>query len=239
MPNADEAETPEAGAILPLEPGTDLVVKVGFVVPRDRLDSVAGSLHGLAKQVVAVAMEELQKRNAEMPAEPESVPWIPLRRAAIDMDKAHRIAARFAVSLEDILAEEVWVNDRYQVHVRTIRQRPDSQWPPMKHLSIRRHDRAACHDWRDFQKIKNDLVGPDCEAVELYPREDRLADSANQYHLWALTDGVRFPFGFADRLVSGYDESGMSRQRPWADGDEPADLIASEAVKGCQGELIP
>ena len=39
------------------------------------------------------------------------------------------------------------------------------------------------------------------EAVELYPAESRLVDNANQWHLWCVT-GFRFPFGFAERLVS-------------------------------------
>jgi hypothetical protein len=36
------------------------------------------------------------------------------------------------------------------------------------------------HDWRDLQRIKNQLVGPECEAVELYPAESRKVDTANQ-----------------------------------------------------------
>ena len=32
------------------------------------------------------------------------------------------------------------------------------------------HDGTARHDWRDFQAIKNQLAGPECEAFELVPR---------------------------------------------------------------------
>lgn len=85
----------------------------------------------------------------------------------------------------------------------------------MVHLSIKRIDREPIHDWRDLQTIKNILVGEECEAIEVYPAESRLVDSANQYHLWAFTSSeVRVPVGFGERLV---DEKpiGQSTQRPF------------------------
>lgn len=84
---------------------------------------------------------------------------------------------------------EMWLNDRYVVSVTRL---PEGG----THLSIRRSDRKALHDWRDLQRIKNDILGPEVEAVELYPAESRLVDTANQYHLWALPDAQRFGFGF-------------------------------------------
>ncbi len=52
-------------------------------------------------------------------------------------------------------------------------------------ISIRRHDNAPCHKWRDFQEIKNQLLGPDHNMVEVYPAESRLLDTENVYHLWS------------------------------------------------------
>lgn len=69
------------------------------------------------------------------------------------------------------------------------------------HLSIHDRHRSTRHDWRDFQRVKSELVGPEREAVELYPAESRLVDTANEYHLWVMPEGVRFPFGFAERLT--------------------------------------
>jgi hypothetical protein len=69
-------------------------------------------------------------------------------------------------------------------------------------LTITRHDRQPCHEWRHFQQIKNELVGPEYEAVELFPAESRLVDTSNEYHLWVQpTPGVRLPFGFPGRFV--------------------------------------
>ena len=76
-------------------------------------------------------------------------------------------------------------------------------WPEMVWLSIRRQDREAVHDWRHFQQIKNELVGPECEAIEIYPAESRLVDAANQYHLWCFKQpGERWPVGFQERYVT-------------------------------------
>lgn len=84
---------------------------------------------------------------------------------------------------------------------------------PLVHLSIKRIDQAPVHDWRDLQRIKDELIGPECEAVELYPANSRLlVDTSNQFHLWCSRDAsFRFPFGFGDRLVT--DDSGSHVQR--------------------------
>ena len=72
------------------------------------------------------------------------------------------------------------------------------------YLSIRRNDREPCDSWRDFQEIKNQLCGPEREAVQVYPAESRLMDTANQYHLWVMPEGEIFPMGyFTPRIVVG------------------------------------
>lgn len=97
------------------------------------------------------------------------------------------------------LEGDVYLNSLYQVVKREVpAKNPDA--PRMWHLSIKRRDKQAVHDWRHLQRIKNELLGPEIEAVELYPAESRLVDMANQYHLWGI-EGFQFPFGFADRNV--------------------------------------
>lgn len=82
---------------------------------------------------------------------------------------------------------------------------------PMLHLSFRRRDRKPIREWRHVQRMKSELCGADCEAVELYPNEDDLLDAANQYHLWVMPPGLRFPFGFrSGRNVA--DNADISRQ---------------------------
>ena len=113
----------------------------------------------------------------------------------------------------------VWENSRYVVVMRDVGGGGEGKliW-----LSIKNADNSARHDWREFMRIKNDLVGTDVEAVELYPAESRLVDNANQFHLWAVV-GFRFPFGFEERLVS-EDTPGVT-QRPFEKDMRPADLV--------------
>lgn len=110
---------------------------------------------------------------------------------------------------EDVLAQvydqEVWLNDRYQCAVRYLDATPEGAL----HLSIKRIDKEVIHDWRDLQQIKTDVAGAEREAVELYPAESRVVDTANQYHLWVAPEGRRIEVGFiSGRIVS--DETGES-----------------------------
>jgi hypothetical protein len=76
-------------------------------------------------------------------------------------------------------------NNRYHVILRKY-PNPDEDKPDIIHLSIRDDGRSAQHDWRDFQRIKNEVVGPETEMVEMYPRNSQVVDYSNQYHLWGF-----------------------------------------------------
>jgi hypothetical protein len=127
---------------------------------------------------------------------------------------------------------QVWVNNLFTVLVRLVKS---PGWPDMIHLSIRRMDRQIIDDWRDKQRIKNMIVGPEHEGIELFPAESRLVDSANQFHLWVLsTPEARFPFGFQERLVSENTSvsvgGGASQQRPFNDDNRPSDLATQADI---------
>lgn len=90
---------------------------------------------------------------------------------------------------DEFLAGETWLNDDYVViHTKLVNK--------VEHLSIRRTDRKPCRDWRDFQQIKTQLCGAEREAVEVYPAESRVVDTANQFHLWVLPEGMSMPVGY-------------------------------------------
>jgi len=126
------------------------------------------------------------------------------------------------------IPDAVFMNSRYEVWVYRNIGCGDA-WPRMHWLSIKRRDKEAIHDWRDLQRIKNDLIGPENEGVELYPAESRLADSANQYHLWVLADpSVQFPFGYQERLVAEGSWQ-KSKQRPFE--DRPADCLNDDDIE--------
>lgn len=115
---------------------------------------------------------------------------------------------------------EVWLNGIYQVAVRRFHEpgKAATVW-----LSIKRKDRGpvGVERFRHFQRIKNELVGPECEAVELYPAESRLVDTANQWHLWVFADPkYRLPFGYTERLVRTESSAGAV-QRPFGPDEIP------------------
>jgi hypothetical protein len=106
----------------------------------------------------------------------------------------------------------LYENSRYLVWKRSC---GTGECGTLWHLSIRNRANTAEHDWRDCQRIKNELVGPEAEGAELYPAESRKVDAANQFHLWVFDgQGFRFPFGFEERLVSGVPVEGGA-QRPF------------------------
>jgi hypothetical protein len=97
---------------------------------------------------------------------------------------------------ESLNANEYWRNDTYLVMVL--------RSPDVTRVSINRHDKQPIRNWEDFQAIKNQILGPEAEAAELYPAESRLVNQGNQYHLWCInTPGFQFPFGITSgRQVS-------------------------------------
>lgn len=104
-----------------------------------------------------------------------------------------------------------YVNDLYQVEVG----------PALGDLfefqiNIRRRDGGMFKDWRHFQQIKNEMIGEECEAIELYPAESRKVDASNKYHIWGYADPTwRFPIGMKDRDVDYADgNTPGTRQRP-------------------------
>ena len=129
-----------------------------------------------------------------------------------------------------------WRNSRYQVAVYPPRASMMEGWPPIIHLSFKRRDNIAITDFRDFQRIKNELVSTEAEAVQIFPPEHQLVDTANQYHLWVMApmpgdpdkEWPHMPFGFRDsRLVSdGVSEAGHGRQRAFDDGERPDDCLS-------------
>jgi len=64
-------------------------------------------------------------------------------------------------------------------------------------IRIYRHDgKRIRHHWSELQRIKNELVGPEHQGVEIYPPESLLQDGENSYHLWVFKNaGTRLPFG--------------------------------------------
>jgi len=150
---------------------------------------------------------------------------------------------------DDILPEgfiKSFVNNRYQVHIKAARN-PFADWnlcPPLVWLSIRNRENTPINDWRDMQRIKNDLCGTTCDAVQIYPQESRLVDTSNQFHLWVFPPSWVFPVGYPSRDVFKTQKEVQeiapnAKQRDFAPhhhaDDCPEVGIAWELVKGAKG----
>lgn len=113
--------------------------------------------------------------------------------------------------------EEIWVNEIYQVATIKI---DHPIFGDMMQINIRRRDgNVIFRDWRHFQEIKNQLAGPECEGIELYPAESRLIDTANKYHIWVILDTDKtIPIGWNDGRHTSNGTKGNKlpgiRQRP-------------------------
>lgn len=154
--------------------------------------------------------------------------WQPLRPATRPEPRPDQVEA-FGQLMEKLGSKEIWLNDLYQADVRRHLSIPT--WPcPMTHISIKRRDKAPSHNWRHFQYIKNQLCGPETQGIELYPPEQFLVDSSNQYHLWVSEDPQCIvPFGFFARLVT-EDELAGTKQEPFEENMKPADLADMQSI---------
>jgi hypothetical protein len=158
-----------------------------------------------------------KKQNQPQRSKNPTRKWQPLQRAYYPKAAIEQVRREYGgAAAERLQKAQVYQNDRYEVAVH--RTPPGAGapegTPDLVHLSIKRRDKRPVHDWRDLQRIKNELLGPEHEAVELYPAESRLVDAANQFHLWGFDDPTfRFPIGFQERLVSEEQPPG-GRQRP-------------------------
>jgi len=163
-------------------------------------------------------MKRLRRPVQMLQHEPK---WQPMANASLG-------AEREAQMLEaDPQYVGTFKNHLYQVMMREYPYEPGDTSRMISWLIIRRIDSEAVHDWRHFQRIKNELCGTDREGFEMYPAESRLVDTSNQYHLFVMPKGVDMPFGYEYRDVSDASrlkEHNRNKQRPF--NEPPADLNA-------------
>ncbi len=149
-------------------------------------------------------------------SKPKQRAWVPMRRGTFN---PAYLASVYPDGPPEGVRLEVWSNDLYEA---TVEHAADG----MSYITFKRFDRHAVRDWRHLQSIKNEVCGPEREAVELFPAESRLMDTSNQYHLYVLPEGAAFGVGQAERAVLGPEEiralnaetGGKGRQREWQPG---------------------
>lgn len=174
-----------------------------------------------AQRIAAKSLERWNKHKPDAEERAGGWPeWTPFECLHIEDDLCTAIGCH-----------EIWCNSRYQVQVRRLIASPG--YPPMVHLSIKTHSKAPARDWRDYQRIKNELCGAEAEGVELYPAESRLMDEANQFHLYVIAPGNRFPFGEERRTVMSPEEIAAD---PQAIGARQRAFEAHHNARGCKAD---
>jgi hypothetical protein len=158
-------------------------------------------------------------------------PWTPFENAT----------KIFPLSQEDRdKGTQVWQNSKYVVFIDYDGIPKEGQaWSMLVHLSIKRHDKShEAHDWRDMQRIKNELIGPECEGFEMFPAESRVIDTSNQYHMYVFPESkMRIPVGYTQRMVL-EGSFGGAVQRDWRPKESPKDLIRGDEAKNVVGQAI-
>jgi hypothetical protein len=144
--------------------------------------------------------------------------WTPFERAVVNYATLEKNLPT-GITVDDALkfyeGAELWKNNRYEVTLHRYGAVQEGE-VALAWLSIKRLDRRPIHDWRDLQRIKNEIIGAECEGVELYPAESRKVDTSNQFHMYVVIDPTwRWPFGFRERLVMD-EPGGNAKQRPGA-----------------------
>lgn len=86
---------------------------------------------------------------------------------------------------------EAWGNNLYAVLIRRF---VDDNGCPVTHLAIRTASQLE-PPWRDMQRIKNEICGPEATAIQVMPPASELVDEADMYHMWVLSE--RLPFTLA------------------------------------------
>jgi hypothetical protein len=87
------------------------------------------------------------------------------------------------------------VNDLYSVQFF---KHQHTNWGEILQLMVKRNDERPIRSWKDMQRIKNDLVGAERVAVEVFPPQSELVDVGNLYWMWVLPEGFQLPFPVKD-----------------------------------------
>lgn len=153
----------------------------------------------------------------------ESAAWEPLQRQG--WSEAER---EFHQQSYGITA--MWLNTYYMV---TVRDRGIHEgYGNVVSLTILQHNGDIRRDWREWQQIKNQIVGSEWTAIEVYPPESQLVDNGNTFHLWCFRTPL--PFGLnhgAGRQIAFHTTPASRPNRPYAEGEEPPDAVHTDPAQ--------
>lgn len=98
------------------------------------------------------------------------------------------IRKRAGASADSLIG--AWKNNLFVVQL----DRKATACGEARQLMIRRNDEGTQVSWAEKQRIKNELLGLEAVAIEVFPAASEMHDVANIYHLWCLPEGFSLPF---------------------------------------------
>ena len=72
-------------------------------------------------------------------------------------------------------------------------------WGPIRRLIVERRSGGDGITWDTLQRIKNDMLGRDVVAIEVFPAHVDLVYERNRRHLWEWPDDKPMPFNLLTR----------------------------------------
>ncbi|WP_406543843.1 hypothetical protein [Pseudobutyrivibrio sp.] len=133
--------------------------------------------------------------------------------------------------------DRAWIDPErgYQVHSRMIFTK---QYGNVEHVTISKTHKEGEPilatggmrpiGWSEKMMIKNELFGEDRAAIEVYPKQKNLVDSADVYHLWVFDKKFEMPFGIHPSEYKKAINRGILKLNP-----EELTLLA-KVLNGCE-----
>jgi hypothetical protein len=87
-------------------------------------------------------------------------------------------------------AMRFWKNNKYTCTEYPSRS---TEHGLVRHLLIQRVTGERVARWDHLQRIKNETVGTEVVAIEVYPAESQVVNACHVYHLWVLPVGYALP----------------------------------------------
>ena len=110
---------------------------------------------------------------------------------SVDADRVE--APRPTLKSNERWTRVCWKNNRYVLQMSIVDCTQAIGFDVL-HIWVRAHDQQMPRSWSDLQGIKNFVAGHESVAVEVFPSESEVVDSANMAHLWCYPRGYVLPF---------------------------------------------
>ena len=107
--------------------------------------------------------------------------WMPeMDRCWMDYERGYQVLSRMIRTKQFGTVE----------HVAISKFNPDKDAPMTVNMNG-----SAPVSWSEKMMIKNELFGENRFAIEVYPKQDRLVDVTDTYHLWVFDKKFSMPVG--------------------------------------------